>query len=459
MDLMIRLVKHIIGTKFDDLTPESVTAAKKAVMDTVGTMLAGSSVRGCQLLVDAIREIGGTGESTIAVFGEKAASNMAVLANAAMARAMDIDDVNDAFPLHPDVVIVPTALTVAERHEGVNGRGLIAAVALGQDLMVRMAYAMKVSPVISGRFNLFKVFAATGTAGRLMGLDEEQLSNAMGIAYCQMSGSDAQALHEGAMTIYVQEGAAAKAALESAVFAAKGITGTRNVLQGQRGFFQAFEPDPNLEVLTSELGSRFRGVDVAIKPYASCRSSHEAVDLSLSMLKDRKIEPARIKRVVVRVNDITYKLTCDPPEQKQRPKTQSEAQFSLPFIVAAALIRGDFFISELSEEVLHNKEILGLAARVTPVLDKECQTGLALGTTFLEIETTDGQIFSGRKLFPRGNPNDPMNIEDCLEKFRKCVRFAFRPFPAKQVDEIVGLLANLEQLEDVRKLADLLVPR
>ena len=100
------------------------------MIDTIGNMLAGSSIKGCRLLVEAIKEMGGGREYTIAVFGEKAPANMATLANGAMARAVDLDDVNDVFPLHPGVVIVPTALTVAERQGGINGRDLVTAVAL-----------------------------------------------------------------------------------------------------------------------------------------------------------------------------------------------------------------------------------------------------------------------------------------------------------------------------------------
>jgi 2-methylcitrate dehydratase PrpD len=458
MDVMAKLVKNVINTRFNNLTVGSVGSAKKALIDNIGAMLAGSSIEGCRLLVEAIREMGGAGDSTISVFGEKVPVNMATLANAAMTRAADIDDVNDAFPLHPGVIIVPTALTISERLRGVSGRDLITAVALGQDLMVRMAYATSVNPIASGRYNLFKVFAACATAGKLLRLDEEGLLNAMGIAYAQLAGGDTQALSEGVMTSYVQEGLAGKAAVEAALFARKGITGTKNVLEGPRGFFGAFEPNPKLDALTSELGSAFRGGDISIKPYASCRSSHGAVDLALSIVKDLKVHPADIERVTVRVNEITYKLTCDPIDKKLRPMTQSEAQFSLPFIVATALIRGDFFIEELSEGVLNNKEILSLAARVKPVLDQGCETGCALGNTVMEIKTCDGRKFSATKLFPKGNPKDPMSAEECLDKLRKCVKYSYRPFPDSQIDRITDMLSNLEHLDDLRQLVRLLVP-
>jgi 2-methylcitrate dehydratase PrpD len=458
MDIMGALVKNILKNSFDDLTPESITAAKKGIIDTVGVMIAGSSIRGCQLLVEAIKEMRGKKESTIAIFGWKVPSHLAALANGAMARAMDIDDVNDAFPLHPDVVIVPTALAVGEHKEGTSGRDLITAVALGQDLIVRMAYATKVNPVVSGRFNLFKVFAATGTAGKLLGFDEEEMSNAMGIAYSHLVG-DAQSMHEGVMTMYIQEGEAAKSAIEGAIFARHGITGTKNVLQGQRGFFHAFEPDPNLEPLTTELGSTFRGIDISIKPYSSCRSTHEAIDLALNMIKNLGINPAQIAQVTVKVNDLTYNLTCNPLDQKRRPKDRIDAQFSIPFTVATALIRGDFFIDELSDEIIRNEDILRLASRITPILDNHCQTDLSVGTTVMEIEMMDGQKFSDSKLFPPGNPKDPITMENCLEKFRKCIKYAYRPFSDNQIDRIMTMLSRLESLKEIRQLMRLLVPK
>ena len=86
MDLMALLVNNIVKTQFSDLTPEAVEVAKKGILDTVGLILGGSSMRGCQLLVQAIKEMGGKEESTIAVFGGKVPPNLAALANCAMSR-------------------------------------------------------------------------------------------------------------------------------------------------------------------------------------------------------------------------------------------------------------------------------------------------------------------------------------------------------------------------------------
>ena len=323
---------------------------------------------------------------------------------------------------------------------------------------MRMAYATKLNPFISGRFNLFKVFGGTAAAGKLIGLTEEQLINAMGIAYSQMVGGDSQALHEGAMTSYIQEGFVAKCAVESVILALGESQAQETCYQGPRGFFGAYEPDPYLDALTLELGTVYKGIDISIKPYASCRSSHEAVDLAISMVNEFKIDPASIKEVVVRVNDVTYRLTCDPVDQKLRPKNQTEAQFSLPFIVATALKRKDFFIGELTDEVLNDEEILQLTARVRPVLDRECQTDLMLGKTVMEIATKDGQNFSMKKAVPKGNPGDPMDTEQCLNKLRKCAKYSYYPFTDNHIARITDMLSEIEKLQDVRKLIQQLAP-
>ena len=235
-----KLLHNILETRFEDIDQDAVAHAKNRIIDTMGCLIGGADGPGNRELIDLVFDWGGKKESSIAVFGEKVPPNLAALANGSMARALDIDDVSDTVALHADALIVPTALSIADTKNGINGKDLITAVALGQDLMVRMALAVKLSSLASGRFNLFKIFAATGTAGRLMDLNEEQLANAMGIAYSHLIG-DAQALHDNAMTSYIQEGVAAKSAIESVIFAEKGITGTKNMLQGPKGFFNAIE--------------------------------------------------------------------------------------------------------------------------------------------------------------------------------------------------------------------------
>jgi 2-methylcitrate dehydratase PrpD len=458
MDLMALLVNNIVKTQFSDLTPEAVEVAKKGILDTVGLILGGSSISGCQLLVQAIKEMGGKEESTIAVFGGKVPPNLAALANCAMSRALDIDDVHDVFVLHPDVVIVPAALAVAECQKGITGRNLITAVALGQDLMVRMGFAAKGKPVNLARLNPYKIFPVTGTVGKLKGLDEEQLLNAMGIAYSHLIG-DSKAVRDRAMTFYIQEGEAGRSGVEAVIFAEKGITGSRNILDGELSFFKGiYEQDCNLEALTSELGLRFMGDDIAFKRYCSCRNTHEAINLAIGMVKSGKIDPKRIDKITVRVNKESYGRTCEPLDRKRRPESRLDALFSTPFTVASALLKGDVFIDEMTDENINDPDVLQLAARVTPVQDDQCENGWSVGITVLEIQTKDGQKYSDSQSLPLGNPQNPIGWDECVAKFRKCANVAYKPFTNSQIDELIGKLSVLEDLEDCSQLAQLMVP-
>jgi 2-methylcitrate dehydratase PrpD len=457
MDIMEPLVKNIASTQFKSLPPEAILASKKGIADTIGVMIAGSSVEGCQILVDHLKEWGGHKESTIAVFGEKAPCNLAAQANGAMARALEIDDVTDIFPLHPSASIVPTCLAIAERRGKVTGIELITAIALAQDLIIRMALANKLDPIESGRYNLFKIFPPTAAAGKLLGLDEKKLMNAMGIAYSQMVG-DGQAAGEGVMTSYIQQGTVAKSAIESALLAQAGITGTKNVLQGPRGFYNAIEPEPDLEALTSGLGEKFMGVEIAVKFYTACRAAHEAIDLALDMTGHEDFDPDQIDEILVKVNEPVYNLVCQPLDRKRHPETLVDAQFSLPFTVASAIIRGDFFISELSDEAIKDPDIMRLTQKVTPIVDSKCHNELVIGSAIMEIKTKNGQTYSKEIQFPRGNPKNPVSMNEVIEKFQKCVNYSIKPFSKENIDKLVDLLYKLEQLEDVTQLTQLLCP-
>jgi len=455
MDLMGTLVENICNVTFDDLTTEAVEAAKRAVVDTLGVIIAGSSGKGCHLLVDYIRDRKGPEESSIAVFGDKVPCDLAALANSTMARSLEIADVFDGFPLHPSSSIIPACLSTAEYQGNINGKDFITSIALGHDLIVRMALANKVGPIQSGRYNLFKIFPPTGAVGKLMGLNEDELGNAMGIAFTQMVG-DGQSALDGAMTHYLQQGMVAKSAVEACFMAKKGITGSKNALQGRYGFYNAYEPDPNLDALTSGLGKVFKGIEISIKFYSACRATHEAVDLALQMVKEEGIHPDTVDKITVKVNEPVYRLVCDPLDRKRKPKNSVDAQFSLPYTVAAAMYKGDVFINELSDETIKDPDILSLANRVTPIVDKKCETDLVIGATVMEVETRDGHKYTKNTQVPTGNPRNPVGMDHCIEKFKKCVTYSRTPFSSKNEEKIIELLYDLERVENVALLSMLL---
>ena len=455
--MMEGLVRHILETTYEDLPAEAVDYAKKSVLDTIGVIIAGSSQDGCRQLVDYVRDWEGRPDGTIPVFGLKAPAPLAGLVCGAMARARELDDVHDVYPLHVTASILPLCLTVAELAGGVSGKAFIAAVAVGQDVTIRMARALKLTPIESGRYNLQQVLGYAAVAAKLLGADAETANNAVGIAYGKMS-ADFQALLDGPMSAFIQQGNFVKAAIESVLMARKGITGTRNVLQGPYGFFKAYEPDPDIGYMMSSLGKEFKGPEMSVKFHSSCRQTHEGIDLAQAFLADG-LNPDDIEQITVRCTGQAFKLVGEPVELRQNPQNAVDAMFSMPFTIAAAFYRGDVFIDEVGKEVIWDPKIRDLARRITPVADDPARlSDINLGSTLMEITTQDGNRLSKEIQYPKGNPRNPTTMADCEAKLKKCAAYALTPFTESRLNRMIEFVQNLDTMENAAELSALMVP-
>lgn len=462
MDIINKLVENIVTTRYGNLPPEAIEAVKKSTLDTLGVIIAGTGAAGVKTLVDLIKEWGGKQESTILCYGGRVSAPNAAMVNGCMARAVDLDDIHDKAVLHPSASIIPSAFAMAERVGGLNGKDFITAICLGVDLICRLGLSIKVSPLISGMSITWQTatFGAAAVASKIIGLDEEGTLNAMGIAYSMTSGNQ-QTLLDGALMIRIQQGIAAANGVLSAILAEKGITGARNVLEGKFGYYRVYqrgEYDP--DVLTKELGKKFEGANVAIKSFPSCYETHPAITGTIALVQEHDLKARDIREISVCLNQGSYNLVCDPIQKKSRPQTVPEAQFSLPYTVAVAVVKRDVFIDDFSQQSLKNPEILKLATRVQAAVDQEIEAiaGREIGPAAVEIRTTDGKTYSKfvTPTMVKGHPGNPMKIGEVAEKFRKCNSYAIKPLPGENVEEIIALTSHLEDCEDVTRIVKLL---
>ena len=303
MDATKALADNFVRVRYEDLPGEVVEHTKKQALDILGVALGGSSKAGIKELAGIVTDWGGKPESTIFCSGKKVPAPNAAQVNAAMAHALDYDDTGDG-PTHQSVITVPTALAMAERQGKVSGKEFITAVALGADLMGRLGQAFrsgKKTATVGGHPGsgwhltaLYGYFAAAGIAGRLMGLDEEKILNALGIAYHQSAGNG-QCVTEGALTKRMGPGFSVRGGITAALMAEKGITGAHEALEGEVGLFNLYhkgEYDP--KPLTAELGKRFTGINALMKPYPCCKGTHAYVALAETMVKKHDIKPGEI---------------------------------------------------------------------------------------------------------------------------------------------------------------------
>ena len=464
LDAAYLLAKNMVDVKYDDLPVDVIDHTKKQVLDILGVALGGSSKAGVKELAEIVSDWGGKEESTVFCFGKKVPAPNAAQVNATMGHALDYDDTGDG-PTHPSVIIVPAALAMAERQGRVNGREFITTVALGADFMGRLGQAfrsgMKTAPV-GGHPGagwhltpLYGYLASAGVAGRLLGLDEEKLVNAIGIAYHQCSGNG-QCVNEGALTKRMGPGFAARGGIVAALMAQKGITGAKESLEGELGLFNLYhkgEYDP--VPLTAELGKRFSGLHAMMKPYPCCKGTHSYVDVALAMVKKYQIKPEDVKEITVFCHDDKYFLLY-PLEKRSRPENPVDSQFSIPWAVAAVFARGRAGIGDFTEEAIKSPDILEISGKVRVTVDKSVGEKKGMIPAKIGVTTKKGQTFIQQADAPAGGPEKALPFADYERKFRDCASYAVKPRTAKQIDKIIALVKQLEKVEDIRELVELL---
>jgi len=446
-----KIAQYIAFSTFEDLSPGAVSSARRSTLDTIGAMLAGSNAPGIETIVDLATGWGGTEEATLIGFERKLPVHSAVWCNGSMARALEIDDCVDFLPVHPSASAVPALLALAQLRKNISGKEFITALAIGQDLIIRLGLAVRKNAIQSGRNNLFKIFGPTAAVARALRLDPSKVQHALGIAFSHAVG-DGQCALDGALSLRLQQGIVAQGSLISGLLAEKEFTGAKEFLLGRWGYLKVWEPNPRLQYLTEYLKKRFYGEQITIKPFSSCRATHPAIDLALRLSKKHELDPASIRHIKVRTSPEIHNLVATPHETKIRPESAGTAQFSIQYTVAAAIMRHDMFLAELDPKIYRDTRILDLASRIKVEPDPTFRTGSVLGRTVVEIDTEKIGIISAEIESPLGSPECPLSFEECAEKLRKCAQFAVRPPNDKTIEKITERIARLEELEDVSSL-------
>ncbi|MDO8569161.1 MAG: MmgE/PrpD family protein [Dehalococcoidales bacterium] len=455
-DLAYDLAENAAKTNYNTLSPNALEVTKKFILDTLGCAIAGSTAAGCPTVVKLVQKWGGSEESTIIMNGSKVIAPNAAMVNGMMCQALDLDDIHEEAVLHANTTVLPAALAVAERKGNISGQDLITAVAVGVDVDCRVGLGV-VGPLVWMLTSLGGYFGSAVAAGKIMGMDASGLHNAMGIAFTECAGT-MQAVADRALVKRMIAGFAAKGGVLAAILAQEGITGARNIFEGQFGFFTLFfngKYDRNR--MLKDLGQTFEGENLSVKLYIGGRYTHCCIDATLSLVKENNIKPENVKEVVAHVPENSFVLVGKPFAIGENP--QVDAQFSIPYAIALAIARGHVFIDDFFEEKIRaDKQVMELANKVKVVGDQGsiASVGRALTPCIIELKTRDNKVYSQRVAVTSGSPGKPASMADIAEKFRKCCAFSAKPMPKGKIEEIIRLVNNLEQVPDIANLVKLL---
>ncbi len=456
-DIIEAFVNNIIQTKFENIPANEVQATKRNILDTLGAIIAGSSENGIPELVDLINRWGGRRESSILIYGIKVPAHHAALALGAMARNRELDNVHTrSGGNHVSATVIPAALAMAEYLGGVSGKDFITAIALGEDIVCRLGLAHKYPIMVTGRIQLTRILGPVAACAKILGMDRTQTYDALGIGYSGgLSSSDMQQTVDGAMSSFLHYGFCAEGAIKATLLAHRGLTGTRNILQGKFGYFNAVERDCDLSRITLDLGKRFEGSYASTKPYPCCKCCHMTISAVVDLAKENDINPEDVKEIVVGVSDADYRMSLIP--ERYELTNVVAARFSIPYCVAVALLNRRVTLNDFIPDALSRPGIRDLVMKVKGRVDPEvAEFGVESPATLI-ITMNNGNVYSKRKSLLRGSSDMPMSIEEIAEeKFRWSLPFAANHLPSSNVEAAIELLSNLESVDNVNSIIRLL---
>ncbi len=452
MSITRTLGEFFAGVTFDDLPDTVRQQAKKCLLDYIGTNLAGARGSLAPAVLDLVREMGGEPQCTLIACGKKASLFWATAANGTLAHSLELDDGHILAHAHPGVATIPAAMALAERNR-LGGRALLTAVALGYEPVLRIGDAITPAVLYERGFHsaaLVAPFGAAVACGHLLGFDTAGMTAAL--ANCALGPIvPMETFSKGAALKDWYGGWPAAAGLFAALLAAKGTSGTPNYLEGRRGFLQCVVGTYDSERITRKLGSEWNIMDVYFKKYASCSLSHTTVDAALKLRASHDIPIDQIESIRVG----THVMACELSERT--PVSPQQAKFSLPFVVAVALLRGQVMLAEFDPATLSDNRVLSLARKVT-VGEEPAHTQLHLAhedrrPSTVAVHLRDGQVLKATVAVARGWPENPMSEEEFREKY---MTLATQALSSQRAAEVWSLVQDLEHVGDVTVLTHLL---
>ena len=457
MGITQELAKFCSELKFHQLPEEVIDRVKYFFLDFIGVACRGSKEDSSQSMFRFVRETG-SGNRGGVVIGtkERAPFVYAALANGTSSHAIEMDDVNNESSLHPGVVVFPAALGTSEML-GSDGKSFIEAVVSGYEVVIRLGKALGPENTYRRGFHptaICGTFGSSVAASKIMGLKEERMVSAMGIAGSQAAGS-MEYLAQGAWTKRFHAGWAAHSGMIAAQLAWKGFQGPTSIIEGRDGFLHAYSNGADASKVLEGIGSGFEILRTSVKPHACCRYMQPPIDGVLKIVRENDLRPDQIEKVRLGILRAGAPLIAEPIENKYRPQSIVEAQFSMPFGAAVAVLYRKAGLGEFHLSKINSEEVKRMMRQVECVVDPDLdQTFPKQWCATAEIFTKDGKRYFTKIEYPKGDPENPLSWEELIHKFND---LSGRFLTGERRLKIVDQVKKLEKIRDLQKWSPLLL--
>jgi len=290
-------------------------------------------------------------------------------------------------------------------------------------------------------------FGATAAAAKILGLSEVQMVNAFGIAGSQTAGS-MEFLAQGAWTKRMHPGWAAHNGIIASLLAKKGFKGPSTIIEGRDGFLHAYSGNADRNIVLGGIGSNFEIMKTSIKPHACCRYKQPPIDGIVKIMRENQLKPEDIEEVKLGILKAGFPIIVTPEELKYNPKSMVDAQFSMPFGAAVAILYGEASLDQYRKKVIQSPEVKEMMKRVRCMEDPELEKVYPKQwPATAEIKTKDGRTFFTRIDYPKGDPENPLSWDELIEKFDRVTSSIYSKARRQKVIEQVRVIEKAGNLK------------
>ncbi|MGE0557142.1 MAG: MmgE/PrpD family protein [Burkholderiales bacterium] len=442
-DVTRTLARLVVQSRFEDLPGAARHEASRALLNWLGCAVAGSRHETVDRALAAVLPFSGSGQAGIPGRSERMDILNAALINGISSHVLDFDD-TQAEAIHPSSPVLPALLALAE-WRGFSGAELAHAFVLGVEVECRIGRSVFPQHYDAGWHitGTAGVFGAAAAAGKLLGLNEQQMAWALGMAATQSAG-----LREmfGSMCKCLHPGRAAQNGLHGALLAREGFTSSEHGLEAKRGFGHVLSTSFEPSVITAEWGKRYELSSNMYKPFACGLVVHGVIDGCIQLRNECRITPETVERIELKVAPLVLELTG-----KTDPRTGLEGKFSVFHAAAVAIVHGAAGEDQFSDACVQEAGVAALRGRVRVTIDKT----LLWTQAHVSIHLRDGRSVERYVPHPLGSLERPMSDADLEQKFRALTESIIG---ATHSNRLLELCWSLTELPDAGEIARAAVP-
>ncbi len=451
------ILEFALRTTWHDVPTETRSHVKTLMLDSFTVLSAGYPAVGCHEIIDLLAEWPAKRGASVLFNTLTLPPPTAAMANATLAEAWDFDDTHDAGIVHCSSPVLYAALAAAEwSGEAIEGSEFLAAVAVGLEVLARLAMACT-SPLTWTRTATLGGLGGALAAARLLKGNREMLINAAGIAYMQSAGNS-QTIVDSATAKKLQVGFAARGAVLGTLLARKGLTGPKDILEGKYGYYELYERgNHTLDAALAGLGDTWEIDNISVKPFPCARETHAPIFAALEASQGRRLRLSDIERVVVSGPGILRGISGKGTAAAGAAAVVS-AHLSIPYTLAVVLLEGDLTLLDFTEARVLQPERQQLAAAIEVKADE--------ALPYNDLAPADVTIVTRRGEKLRGScPKLAKGIESVRDasvmerKRRSCIAMSEHERTSECLSGAADLLSNAEAEPDfVKAIVERLTP-